>query len=414
MNAGTDTATPNTQHDSGEPAGSRYRLAGQAKRLAGSHAATLARLDAFEDTLRTPVPVTAPEPSARNPNRPVPVSPRPTPMPGFSGDGRGLEAAPRRPNPSPDDRRVGAVAPLLTLLLGVLLSWTGADLLRPMVEGTPLWRAVLHVPGILLVLALLGAGAAVAAALAASRPHPPAPMPGKPEEPADQEPPVSRVRLTASLLLYLAVLGSIMLWAVLWVVAAVPVAAPAGAMPALAGALLVGVVALAILPTQLRHARIAARAGREQGAPWDGGGAPPDFPPPPLLDAAAWWRSLRHQRRERRRRRMRDRARTAVVEHARAWEDVYHECQRHADTHDSDSAPARAVLRELGSVRPVAPEAEPDSVTVEFADPDLVGNMATIVRCLARYHPSVLEARFERVSRAFRAETGTRFESGAE
>ncbi|RNL85762.1 hypothetical protein [Halostreptopolyspora alba] len=409
MNAGTDTATPDTRHDSGEPPGNRHRLAERAKRLAGSYAAALARLDTFEDRLRTPAPPSAPDPSSRNPNRPIPVSPGPTPMPGFSETGREPEA---RPAPPPDDRRVGVVAPPLALLLGVLLSWTGADLLRPMVEGAPMWGAVRYLPGVLLVLALLGAGAALAAALATPRARPPVSASGGAEETRGQRPPVPRARLTASLLLYLAALGGIVLWTVLWVATAAPVAVPAGVPSVLAGALLVGVVALSILPVQLRHARAAARAGRERGgAPWDGDGAPPDFPPPPPLDVAAWWRSLRHQRREKGRRRTRDRARSAVGTHARAWEDVYHECQRHADTNDTDSAAVRAALRELGSVRPATPGTELDPVPVEFADMDLAGNMATVVRCLARYHPGALEARFERVSRAFRAESGSGVES---
>ncbi|MDA2812087.1 hypothetical protein O4J56_15695 [Nocardiopsis sp. RSe5-2] len=357
-----------------EPAGNRYRLAESAKRLARTSGDAEAALDAFEDALPDP-PVKRAEPAAL-------LSPPPTPFPGFPStveaedEREGTDGTPRR-------RRFGAVLPLSALLLGALLLVAGAELVEATIEAAgganggaggeavdP--RPVLApLPGLLLLVCLLGAGEHIAV----GRPRPRRGTEGA--SAGRSSPPRGRTRWGPPLL-YGAVLASACALAALWGHAAAP-----------SGPLAIGTAVGAALLTALAGATCLAAQRRSAAAARDGDGRVA-----PFVDASSLLARVRTRRSRSGLHRLRDRARTAVHTHVRAWEDVHHECLRLIDARSESGPAVAAALNELGAVAPPGSRTPLPGGAVDFAGLG-GGNTAATVRCLARYHPRDLEERFD-------------------
>ncbi|MDA2806359.1 hypothetical protein [Nocardiopsis suaedae] len=328
-----------------EPAGNRYRLAETAKRLSRTYADAEAALDAFEDGL--------PPQQAEPTQTAALLSPAPSPLPGFpapsGGEGRnaGADRAPRR-------RRIGAVLPLAALLLGAVVVVSGAGLVEAVVDAPGLRPVLAPVPGLLLLVCLLGAGEHIAA---------------------------GRTRWGPALL-YGSVLASACALAGLW-----------GHSVAPPGPTAVGTAVGAATLTALAGATCLAAQRRSAAAARDAHG-----PVAPFVDGSAVVDRVRTRRRGTRLHRLRDRARGAVHTHVRAWEDVHHECLRLADPRSESAPSVVAALNELGAVAPPGSRTPLPGEAVDFAGLG-GGNTAATVRCLARYHPRDLEERLDELRR---------------
>ncbi|CAL9414739.1 hypothetical protein [Nocardiopsis dassonvillei] len=363
MPSDTATVTPGPTARTapvGELAGHRYRIAQDARQLTDTYWKTRAALDRLADAHRLPSLAHV----ARPYDSPVqkwllPQDLGPSPMP--------VADDPSRPGddtqPPPRRVRSALVWTVSATLLLVLLAQSGADLLVTGLGVELAWAPLGYLPGLLLATVWLTAGSSL---VASGGGH--ARTGG-------------RTRSRAGILVYLFVCVIVVSWPVMWVVAVVG-ATPVRPLPEVTAGVLTAAAVFTVLPAQIRHHRSASSNGRRTPAtrPWDG-----------VVGA------LRSAAARRRVRVRRERAGRALLAHTQAWERVLHECHRVADPKSDNGELLVEALGRLGSESPTM---EGSELAANVSNLAFLGNSATAVRCLARYHPSVLGTRFDAMAPA--------------